>query len=162
MDFESYVQEARRPLLRFAIVLTDDPELAQDVVQDVLLKAHRRWATISELGHPHAYVRRMLANEVISWRRKWARVRPSADGLDQVLADPTDEIDRRDVLLRELARLPIKQRAAVVMRYLEDMPDTDIAEVLGCSAGTVRVHVHRALTSLRVEHAARTVFALDA
>lgn len=151
-DFESYARESRVPLLRFAVVLTDDPELAQDVVQDVLLRAQQNWSRIDGLDRPHAYVRRMVVNEVISWRRKWSRIeaRPDTD-LDGAVADPTDAVDRRDALLQELGRLPVKQRAAVAMRYLDDMTDADIGEVLGCSPGTVRVHVHRALTRLRVE-----------
>lgn len=153
MDFESYVAQARLPLLRFAVVLTDDPELAQDVVHDVLLKAQRAWRTVEQADHPHGYVRRMLANEIVSWRRKWGRVQPRpVEDLDRALPDPTHAVDRRDELLRRVARLPMRQRAALVMRYFEDMTDADIGEVLGCSAATVRVHVHRALTTLRVEH----------
>lgn len=152
MDFESYVRDSRTPLLRFAVVLTDDPELAQDVVQEVLLRAQQKWSTIGGLDYPHAYVRRMVVNEVISSRRRSARieVRPDAE-LDSVTADPTEAVDRRDALLAELGRLPVNQRAAVVMRYLEDMSDTEIAYVLGCAPVTVRVHVHRALTRLRVD-----------
>jgi RNA polymerase sigma-70 factor (sigma-E family) len=152
VDFESYVRDAGRPLLRFAIVLTDDPELAQDLVQDVLLRAQQNWARIGEVERPHAYVRRMIVNEMVSWRRKWSRIEPRPDrDLDHVVADPTDAVDRRDALLTELARLPVKQRAAIVLRYLEDMTDADIGEVLGCTPGTVRVHVHRALARLRVD-----------
>jgi RNA polymerase sigma-70 factor (sigma-E family) len=157
VDFDAYVRDARLPLLRFAVVLTDDPELAQDLVQDVLLRAQQRWERIGAVARPHAYVRRMVANEAISWKRKWARIeaRPDAD-IDRVVADPTEAVDQRDALLGELARLPIKQRAAVVMRYLEDMTDAEIADALGCSAATVRVHIHRALRRLRVEHGSRS------
>ena len=154
-DFESYARTARTRLLRFAVVVTDDRELAQDVVQDVLLRAQRNWERISRADHPHAYVRRMIVNEVTSWRRKWSRIEPRPDSaLDRATDDPTDAVDRRDAILRDLARLPVKQRAAVVLRYLEDLPDDEIAVVLGCSPGTVRVHIHRALTKLRVDLAA--------
>jgi RNA polymerase sigma-70 factor (sigma-E family) len=152
VEFGSYVRDARVSLLRFAVVLTDDPELAQDLVHDVLLRAQQQWDRIGEVARPHAYVRRMITNEAISWKRKWARIeaRPDAD-IDSAVADPTDAFDRRDALLGEVARLPIKQRAAVVMRYLEDMTDAEISEVLDCSAATVRVHIHRALRRLRVD-----------
>jgi RNA polymerase sigma-70 factor (sigma-E family) len=152
VEFDSYVRDARLSLLRFAVVVTDDRELAQDVVQDVLLRAQQRWAHIGGIERPHAYVRRMVANEVISWRRKWGRVEPRPDDeIDRTVADPSTHVDRRDALLREVARLPIKQRAAVVMRYLEDMTDDEIAQVLDCTAATVRVHIHRALRRLRVD-----------
>lgn len=152
MDFESYVRGSRTSLLRFAVVLTDDPEHAQDVVQDVLLRAQQHWPRISGVEHPHAYVRRMVVNEVISSHRRLSRVeaRPDLD-LDTTAPDPTDAVDRRAALLQQLALLPVQQRAAVVMRYLEDMADADIAAALGCSVSTVRVHVHRALHRLRVD-----------
>ncbi len=151
MDFDTYARSARLPLLRFAVVLTDDPELAQDLVHDVLLKAQQSWSSIAEADHPHAYVRRMLTNRVISWRRKWGRIQPRPDrDLDRTVDDPTDEVDRRDALLRSLSRLPARQRAAIVMRYLEDMADPDIAEALGCGISTVRVHIHRGLAAMRV------------
>ncbi len=155
MDFDTYARGARVPLLRFAVVLTDDPELAQDLVHDVLLKAQKSWSSVVAADYPHAYVRRMLVNQVISWRRKWGRVQPRPDrDLDRTVDDPTEVIDRRDELLRSLSRLPARQRAAIVMRYLEDMADDDIAETLGCSVSTVRVHIHRGLAALRVAQSA--------
>jgi RNA polymerase sigma-70 factor (sigma-E family) len=151
MDFETYARSARLPLLRYAVVLTDDPELAQDLVHDVLLKAQQSWSSVVAAEYPHAYVRRMLTNQLISWRRKWGRVQPRPDrDLDRTIDDPTDAVDRRDALLRSLSRLPARQRAAIVMRYLEDMADADIAEALGCGLSTVRVHIHRGLAALRV------------
>lgn len=152
MEFDSYARSARLPLLRFAVVLTDDPDLAQDLVHDVLLRAQQQWPRISGVEHPHAYVRRMLANEVVTWKRKWGRVEPHPDEvLEQPAPDHAETVERRDALLREIARLPIKQRAAVVMRYLEDMTDDEIAAALECSAATVRVHIHRALRRLRID-----------
>ena len=152
LDFEEYVTQSRRSLLRYAVVLSNDPELAQDVVQDVLLKAGEHWQRIGRLDHPHAYVRRMLTNELTSWRRKWGRVEPRPDTeLDHCVPDGTDLVERRDLVLRELGRLPTQQRAAVILRYLEDLSDQQIATILGCRPATVRAHLHRALKTLRVE-----------
>lgn len=154
MEFEGYVVRARRPLLRFAVVLTDDPDLAQDVVHDVLLKAQKQWGRVALADDPHAYVRRMLVNEVISWRRKWSRIEARPDRqLDRPVPDHAEGIERRDALLRRIAALPIKQRAAIVLRFFEDLPDAQIADALGCSESTVRVHIHRALATLRVDEA---------
>ena len=152
VKFETYVTQSRRRLLRYAVVLTNDPELAQDVVQEVLLRAGQRWHKIGRLDEPHAYVRRMLTNEVVSWHRKWGRVeaRPAPD-LDRAIHDPTDVVDRRETILRELSRLPARQRAAIVLRYFEDLTDAQIAEVFGCRAATVRIHIHRAMKTLRVD-----------
>lgn len=154
MEFGDYVARARRPLLRFAVVLTDDPELAQDVVHDVLLKAHQQWRRVSRADDPHAYVRRMLVNEVTSWRRKWSRIEARPDRhLDRAVPDHATEVERRDALLRRVAQLPMKQRAALVLRFFEDLPDAQIADALGCSESTVRVHIHRALAALRMDAA---------
>ena len=159
MNFETYVTQSRRGLLRFAVVLTNDPELAQDVVQEVLLKAGQRWHKIGRLAQPHAYVRRMLTNEVIYQHRKWGRVqaRPESE-LDRAVPDAMGAVDRREAIVRELARLPVQQRAAVVLRYFEDLSDEQIGDILGCRPATVRAHLHRALKALRVE---ATVTALN-
>ncbi|MGI8881103.1 MAG: SigE family RNA polymerase sigma factor [Jatrophihabitans sp.] len=158
MDFETYATQSRQRLLRLAVVLTDDPELAQDVVQDVLLKAQQRWPTIGALDQSHAYVRRMIVNEVVSWRRKWGRIEARPDErLDRQVPDQTDAIDSRDAILRELALLPARQRAAVVMRYFEDMSDVEIAAVLDCRPATARGLLHRALKALRVDLESRAV-----
>ena len=152
MDFETYATQSRRRLLRYAVVLTNDPDLAEDVLHEVLLRAGQRWSKIGRLDEPHAYVRRMLTHEVVSWHRKWGRVtaRPDAE-LDQPILDPTGAVDRREAILRELSRLPVRQRAAIVLRYFEDLSDDQIGQVLGCRAGTVRIHIHRAMKRLRVE-----------
>lgn len=152
MDFDTYAAQSRGSLLRLAVVVTDDRELAQDVVQEVLLKANQRWNRIGSLEYPHAYVRRMLSNEIISWHRKWGRVesRPARE-LDQAVPDPASLVDRRDALLREVARLPLHQRTAIVLRYFEDLSDEQIADTLGCRPATVRAHLHRALKTLRIE-----------
>ncbi len=155
MDFETYVTQSRRRLLRYAVVLTDDPDLAEDVLQEVLLRAGQRWSKIGRMDEPHAYVRRMLTHEVVSWHRKWGRVtaRPDAE-LDRPVLDPTGVVDRRQAILRELSRLPVRQRAAIVLRYFEDLSYEQIGQVLGCRAGTVRIHIHRAMKQLRVETSA--------
>jgi RNA polymerase sigma-70 factor (sigma-E family) len=154
-SFDEFVSTRVPPVLRFAGVLTGDRHLAQDIVQDVLLKVHKRWDTIADLDCPEAYVRRMVVNEYISWRRKWARIVPTED-----IADPRHLLfapdhaerlaDRADVAER-LRRLPPRQRAVLVLRYYEDLSDADIAELLGCTAGTVRGYASRALAALRIE-----------
>jgi len=150
--FSEYVAEHQRGLLRFATALATDDALAEDIVQDVLARAFTKWDAISALDHPHAYVRRMIVNEYLSWRRRWARVTPYADveppGRE---ADPAVQYADRSALMAEIARLPRKQRAVLALRFYEGMTDAEIAETLGCAAGTVRGYASRALAQLRVQ-----------
>ena len=76
MTFEEFAATRLDAVVRFATVLTNDRGLAEDVVQEVLIRAHQRWAQIESLDQPEAYVRRMIVNEFYSWRRKWARIVP--------------------------------------------------------------------------------------
>ena len=152
MEFETYVRQHAQALLRFATLLSDDPATAEDVVQEVLLRAHSRWPRIAATDRPHAYVRRMVVNETTSWHRKWGRVeaRPDHD-LDRAQRDGTGTTDARDEILRAVAVLPPRQRAALVLRYYEGLDDAEIAGVLGCRTVTVRGYLHRALKTLRVD-----------
>lgn len=154
MSFEEFVDDWLPRLLRLTGALTGDRYLAEDLVQEVLVRVHRDWERIAASDLPDAYVRRMLVNEYVSWRRRWARMIPHPDpdpgGQEP---DPADRIAERDALSRRLRRLPRKQRAVVALRYYAGLSDTDIADTLGCSTGTVRAHASRALATLRVDGA---------
>lgn len=157
MDLIAFATERTPALLRYATALSGDPHLAEDLVQDVLLKAQRRWSLISALEVPEAYVRRMITNEFLSWsRRKAASVVPlppeELASSAPNLADPSTRIDEIDAMRVELAKLPRKQRAVLALRYYVCLPDGEIAKMLGCSAGTVRSHASRALATLRASH----------
>jgi RNA polymerase sigma-70 factor (sigma-E family) len=155
VEFESYARAHSHQLLRFAAVLTNDNGVAEDVVQNVLIKAHARWDRIGVIDNRQAYLRRMVVNELNSWRRKWARYVPHPDtALERHVGDGTGQIDDRVDLVGELGKLPAQQRAAVVLRFLEDLSDAEIAEVLNCREVTVRGYIHRALNALRIEMAA--------
>jgi RNA polymerase sigma-70 factor (sigma-E family) len=152
MTFEEFAATRLDAVVRFATVLTNDRGLAEDVVQEVLIRAHRRWAQIEDMDQPEAYVRRMIVNEFYSWRRKWARILPRpAHELDGTLEDHAATVADRRTLLDEIAKLPRKQRAVLVLRYFEGQPDAAIARTLGCTESTVRGYAFRALKTLRVE-----------
>ena len=158
MEFDEYAQHHRGLLLRFATTLTGDPRLSEEIVQDVLLRAFERWASIGTLERPHAYVRRMVVNQHLSWRRRWGRVEPRADVVAESVVesaglDPTGAHADRSELIAEIMALPKRHRAVLALRYFEDLPDEEIAEALGCSAATVRSIASRALARLRVEMA---------
>jgi RNA polymerase sigma-70 factor (sigma-E family) len=154
VTFEEFARASLPALLRFSTVLANDRALGEDLVQDVMLRAHERWAHISRVDDPASYVRRMIVNEFISWRRKWSRIVPRSDIAQ--LADWPDSSDyavahaERVALARDIGRLPRKQRAVIVLRYYEDLADDEIARILGCSPNTVRVHGMRGLRALRV------------
>jgi len=151
MQFEEFVQAHQRALLRFGTTLTNDRMLGEDLVQDVLIRAHARWARIDDLDRPYTYVRRMLVNEFISWRRKWSRIEPRSDLVDEPdRADHAELHATRDALQRDIARLPRRQRAVIVLRYYEQLADDEIATTLGCTRSTVRGYAMRALATLRV------------
>lgn len=153
MTFDEFATGRLPALLRFAAVLTGDRGLAEDVVQEVLIRTHQRWAKIGALDSPEHYVRRMIVNEYLSWRRRWARVVPHADPPDRLdpVSDHAAIYAERDALRTELDKLPRRQRAVLVLRYYAGMSDSDVADLLGCSSGTVRGYASRALAALRVE-----------
>lgn len=153
MDFDAYVRERRGPLLRFATVLTGQTPIADDIVTDVLGRAFERWDHIGAVDDPDAYVRKMIVNDHLSLRRRWARTPPVAE-VDAGRADPTDGIDavaERDAMLARLDALPRKQRTAVVLRYYVGLSDAAIADHLGCREVTVRTQISRALATLRID-----------
>lgn len=154
-DLDEVVQTYLPGLLRYATVLTGDGHVAADLVQEVLLRAHVRWTRISLLDRPDLYLRRMVTNEHLSWRRRWhvRTIRPATDEVlaahAEVYADHADAVAQDDTLWRHLATLPPRQRTVLVLRYYECLTDAEIATVLGTSSATVRSHASRALATLR-------------
>ncbi|HUQ54928.1 SigE family RNA polymerase sigma factor [Lentzea sp.] len=151
MEFAEYVARQRPALMRFATVLTCRTWLAEELVSDVLGRAFERWERISGMDEPHAYVRRMIVNEYLGWRRRLTRTSPRAQVEPAVIPDGADERAERDAMIRRLADLPRKQRAAVVLRYYTGLSDKEIAAQLGCREPTVRSQIHRALRALRID-----------
>ena len=154
MTFEEFAATRLPAVLRFAAALTGDRGLAEDVVQEVLVRAYGRWPAIARLDRPEAYVRKMIVNEYLSWRRRWWRLVPAGAGADLdglATPDPAAGYAERDAIAAELAKLPRRQRTVLVLRYYEGLSDAEIAEVLGCTPGTVRGYGSRALAALRVE-----------
>jgi RNA polymerase sigma-70 factor (sigma-E family) len=156
MTFEEFVVARLPAVLRFAGVLTGDRALAEDVVQEALIRASGRWQRIGQLDLPEAYVRKMIVNEFLSWRRRSWRLVPGGTGAGlggPPIPDPAVDYAERDAITAELAKLPRRQRTVLVLRYYQGLSDPEIAEVLGCRPGTVRGYAARALAALRVEMA---------
>jgi len=150
--FESYVAERRQSLFRFAVVLCGDPVLAEDVLTDVLGRAYEQWDRVGSTDNVHAYVRRMIVNEYIGWWRRLKRTTPVADLGDLLAAAPDHALGHaeRAAVVAELAKLPRRQRATLVLRFYEGLSDDEVALALGCRPSTVRSNASRALAALRI------------
>lgn len=152
-SFDAFVAARTGALLRSAYLLTGDQQLAEDLVQSALVKASLRWDRLVAGGDPEPYVRTVLYREHVSWwrRRRVAEVlaaelpeprRSAAPDFVDVMADA-------DTLRVALLRLPPRQRAVLVLRHFEDRSEGEVAELLGCSVGTVRSQNARGLARLR-------------
>lgn len=148
--FDDFVAARGQALLRYAYLVAGDGHTAEDLVQSALAKAYGRWSRVQATGHPEAYVKRMVLNEHLSWRRRRASSEVVAAALPaSVAADAHAATDERDVVWRLLAGLPRRQRVVLVLRFYEDLPDDAIAAELGCAPGTVRSLASRGLAALR-------------
>ena len=149
-EFTGFVRERAPGLVRIAYALTGDQQTAEDLVQAALAKACARWPRLN--GYPEPYVRRIIYNDRVSgWRRQGRRP-------ELLMAEPPDtrsgpghdhDTTLRLALRQALLSLPPRQRAVLVLRYLEDRSVEETAEVLGCRPGTVASQSTRALRKLR-------------
>ncbi|MEV1239446.1 SigE family RNA polymerase sigma factor [Nonomuraea sp. NPDC050022] len=149
VEFEDFVRARGAALVRYGYVLTGNAEDAADLAQEALLKLSDNWSRVRNKDSPEAYVRTTMARQHISWWRRRRREQPTDDVPDGVHYD-THSFGE---LWKELATLPRKQRTVLVLRYYEDLPDEEIAAILGISRGTVRSQAFRALATLRVRPA---------
>jgi RNA polymerase sigma-70 factor (sigma-E family) len=153
-DFEHLYELHSEQALRFAVTLTGNVARGEDLAAAAMLKVYRRWRRGGiELFWP--YLRTVIVNE---FRSEFRRKRPTEDllaGTDLLAAtaDPVAAFDElltdRSTLLAALEQLPCMQRAAIALRHLEDLSESQTAELLGCPAGTVKSNVSRGLSSLR-------------
>jgi len=134
---------------KVAYRLTGDRAESEDLAQEALARAYLRWRKVA--AYDEAWVARVTTNLAIGRWRKHGHVVVSGSG-EQAFAVPgaagVDPLDRIE-LVRVLRSLPRRQREAVALRYLADLPEAEVAEVLGCSVGAVKQHTHRGLAALR-------------
>lgn len=140
-------------LLRLAFQLCHDRASAEDLVQQALEQIYRRWRAGAVVEQPHAYARRAVLNEYLRRRRLASSQEVFTDSPPERAAGMgstgADAVVERDAMWRMLGGLPRRQRAALVLRYYEDLPDAEIASLIGCRPATVRSLVARGLTGLR-------------
>ncbi|MEU5950102.1 SigE family RNA polymerase sigma factor [Micromonospora sp. NPDC047465] len=146
--FREFVDARYMDLLRIAYLLTGSAHEAEDLLQGSLVKVMRRWKRIDD---PVAYLRRVMVNQHISvWRRYRAREVITASPPDRSLGDVADGVAQRHALDAALRSLSPRTRAVVVLRYVADVPEAEVAATLGCSVGTVKSQASRGLARLRV------------
>ncbi len=152
-DFRTFAASRWPGLVRLAFGLTGDRFLAEDIAQTALARAYVAWRRVSRADDPDAYVRRILVN-TSNRRFRRRRVTEQPGNLPETPVDgPADLIGERTALVAALHQLPPRQRAVIVLRYWQDLTDAQIAAALGCSPGTVRSQLARALAKLRVDPA---------
>ncbi len=147
--FRDFVAQRSPELIRRAHLLVGgDSHAAKDLLQAALIKLATRWQQVDD---PAAYVRVVMYRQQISWwRRGWSRFEVATAAVpERRSADSTHSTDLRLTVRVALRRLTPKQRAVLFLRYFEDLPETEVADILGCSVGTVRSTNHRALARLR-------------
>lgn len=140
-------QEDWEGLTRLAYLLTGNRAVAEELVQDVFVAARARW---DRIDNPGGYLRTSLVNATRDWGRHQQVVRRHEPTAPEALRAATSE-DHPDELWDALGRLDLRRRRAVVLRFYLDLPDGEIAELIGCRPATVRTLVHRALHDLRRE-----------
>jgi len=149
--FEQFVKAHATELLKSATLLAAGRQRGEELLQDTLTHLYPRWESVARADQPLAYVRRTMVNRLISHNRLPRNREISLAYLPERQSghDPADAVVNRHALWQMLAELPERQRAAVVLRYFNDLPDNQIAEAIGCREVTVRSLVSRALAELR-------------
>jgi len=149
--FAAFADRRARHHLRTAVLLTGDWHAAEDLVQTCLVKLYRVWGRLDTAVDPDSYLRRTMINTYRSWWRvRWRREVPVAAVLDHAIeVDGQDRHALAETVRRALGTLPARQRAALVLRFFEDLPEAQVADLLGCSVGSVKTHTSRGIRRLR-------------
>lgn len=157
-DFDRFVAQSTDDLLRTAYLVLWDLAAAEDLVQECLLRVARRWPRVRAMEHPAAYARRIVVNLALDdakhRHRRNAELRgpdgySSEERHDEGAAAALGLVETTSELLDLLATLAPLQRAVLALRYFDDLSETQVAEILGCSVGTVKSTSSRALERLR-------------
>jgi RNA polymerase sigma-70 factor (sigma-E family) len=152
-EFARFVEARERALQRTAWLLTGDWALAEDLVQTALAKSWPRWDRITRRDDPEIYVRRVMVNTWLTWRRRRWRGESASEELPDRAApgDVATEVAMRELCRDLLSRLTERQRSVLVLRIFDDLTETQVAQILGCAHGTVKSTMSQALAKLRDE-----------
>jgi RNA polymerase sigma-70 factor (sigma-E family) len=150
-DFAEVYALHHAEALRLAYLLCGDRTRAEDAVADAFVKVYRQMQR-TDVREPRAYIRRAVVNQINSGFRRLALERREAakrSGDERGRRTSDEDIADHDEMFTALRSLPQRQRTVVVLRYYQDLPEKQIAEVMGVSVGTVKSTLHRALERLR-------------
>jgi RNA polymerase sigma-70 factor (sigma-E family) len=150
-EFAELVEARSTALLRLAYAVVGDHQLAQDLLQEALVKVYVAWPRLRDASAAEAYARRTIVTTAISWRRRRSFHEPPTEVVPDSAgdADQSDRLATHDVLWEQVRRLPPRQRTALVLRYYEDLSEAETADLMGCSTGTVKSQLSAALSKLR-------------
>ena len=147
-EFKAFFEAEFRPLRRLGYLLTGDWIEAEDLAQEAMVRTYRAWSRIRERERPGAYARSVLVNRRRSMLRRSMVVQKHAEMLRSEEYRP-DFGEEGMVLWDAIGSLPRRQRAALILRFYEDLPEAEIAQILDAPVGTVKSLVHRGLAKLR-------------
>jgi RNA polymerase sigma-70 factor (sigma-E family) len=147
--FRAFVDARWSSLVSTACIVTADRQIAEDCVQEALVRVHRHWGRIEADGNPEAYARRAAINSALSWRRR-RRIREiDLDAVPEPAADQHRDGRLDQDLTAALRSLPPRMRAVIALRFIENLSVQETAHELGCSEGTVKSSAHKGLAKLR-------------
>ena len=148
--FTEFMSVSSASLFRTAYLIVGDHQLAQDLLQESLIKTYVAWPRLRDVSKAEAYTRKTIVTTAISWRRRRSfHERPTNLLPDTAVPDPGEAVTSHVSMVAQLRTLPPRQRAAIVLRYYEDLSEARTAEVMGCSVGAVKSHVSTGLGRLR-------------
>ena len=148
--FAEFMSARSASLFRTAYLIVGDHQLAQDLLQESLIKTYIAWSRLRDVSNAEAYTRKAIVTTAISWRRRRSfHERPTDLQPDTAVPDPGEAVTIHSSMVTQLRTLPPRQRAAIVLRYYEDLSEAQTAEVMGCSVGAVKSHVSTGLRRLR-------------
>jgi RNA polymerase sigma-70 factor (sigma-E family) len=157
-EFDRFVADSVDRLLRAAYLIAWDYAEAEDLVQECFFRVARRWPRVRKMDYPIAYARTVLVHLALDEGKRRTRHRaelraavagPFEDHEDEDAVRILGRVEAATDLMRGLGELPARQRVALVLRYFEDLPEAEVAEIMGCSVGTVKSTTSRALGRLR-------------
>ena len=150
-EFTEFVAARSAALHRAAYLMVGDASLAQDLVQEALTKTYVAWPRLHDKGNAEAYTRKAITTTAISWfrRKGWSHERSTATPPELLTAGHADGVTQSAWLWAALQELPARQRAAIVLRFYEDLTEAQTAEAMGCAVGTVKSQVSAGIAKLR-------------